>query len=111
MGLVFVIRKQSCDRLLYKSFGIQKWQMFSESDRRGVTSYDVDMPPVTASVTPPLILILALTKLISSHLEVQSQPSNTVTAIVGAVTFLVALFSVLLLVQDLLRAFPSRIFA
>jgi len=36
MGLVFVIRKQSCDRLLYKSFGIQKWQMFSESDIRGV---------------------------------------------------------------------------
>jgi hypothetical protein len=34
--LVFVIRKESRDRLLYKSSRIQKWQMFSESDRRGI---------------------------------------------------------------------------
>ncbi|MCC5647630.1 hypothetical protein LC607_32925 [Nostoc sp. CHAB 5824] len=45
MGLVFVIRKESRvgvarrrHRLLYKSSRIQKWQMFSESDRRRLAS-------------------------------------------------------------------------
>jgi len=33
MGVVFVIRKKSYDCLVYKSSGIQKWQMFAESDR------------------------------------------------------------------------------
>ena len=37
MGLVFVIRKQSCDRFVCKGSRTQKWQMFSESDRRGVS--------------------------------------------------------------------------
>ncbi len=33
MGLVFVIKKESRDRLLYKGSIIHKLQMFSESDR------------------------------------------------------------------------------
>ncbi|MEH2242726.1 hypothetical protein [Nostoc sp.] len=37
IGLVFVIRKESRDRLLYKSSRIQKLQKFSESDRRGIS--------------------------------------------------------------------------
>ena len=38
MCLVFVIRKESRDTLLYKSSRTQKWQMFSESDRRGLSA-------------------------------------------------------------------------
>jgi uncharacterized SAM-binding protein YcdF (DUF218 family) len=33
---VFVVRKKSGDCFIYKSSRVQKWQMFSESDRRGV---------------------------------------------------------------------------
>ena len=36
MGVVFVIRKKSCERSVDKSSRIQKWQMFSESDRTGL---------------------------------------------------------------------------
>ncbi|HEY9873447.1 MAG TPA: hypothetical protein V6D12_08410, partial [Candidatus Obscuribacterales bacterium] len=35
-GLVFIIRKEWRVRLLCKSSGIQKLQIFSESDRRGI---------------------------------------------------------------------------
>ena len=40
MGVVFVIRKKSCEPLVDKSSRIQKWQMFSESDRR-VIEYSI----------------------------------------------------------------------
>jgi hypothetical protein len=33
---VFVVRKKSGDRFIYKGSRVQKWQMFSESDRRGI---------------------------------------------------------------------------
>ncbi|QXE26390.1 hypothetical protein B6N60_05122 [Richelia sinica FACHB-800] len=37
MGVAFVISKKLCDRFLCKDSRIQKWQMFSESDRTGIT--------------------------------------------------------------------------
>ncbi len=33
---VFVVRKKAGDRFVDKSSRVQKWQMFSESDRRGI---------------------------------------------------------------------------
>jgi hypothetical protein len=33
---VFVVRKKAGDRFVDKSSRVQKWQMFSESDRRGL---------------------------------------------------------------------------
>jgi hypothetical protein len=36
--VVFVIRKKSCNRSICKSYRIQKWQKFSESDRRGIVT-------------------------------------------------------------------------
>ncbi len=52
MGLVFVIRKKSRARLLYKSSRIYKWQMFSESDIRGIESipYIESTAPKTLSL-------------------------------------------------------------
>ncbi|WP_157749891.1 hypothetical protein [Dolichospermum compactum] len=38
MGVGFVISKKLCDRFLCKDSRIQKWQMFSESDRTGINS-------------------------------------------------------------------------
>ena len=43
MDLVFVIRKESRHRLLYKSSKIQKWQMFSESDRSCLRTLSVPL--------------------------------------------------------------------
>jgi cellulose biosynthesis protein BcsQ len=43
MGLVFVIRKKLLGRLLCNDSGIQKWQMFSESDRRGILEQLTDL--------------------------------------------------------------------
>jgi hypothetical protein len=33
---VFVVRKKAGDRFVDKSSRVQKWQMFSESDKRGI---------------------------------------------------------------------------
>ncbi|MFN6569434.1 hypothetical protein [Dendronalium sp. ChiSLP03b] len=45
MAVVFVIRKKSGDRFLYKSSRFQKWQKFSETDKsvRGKRSHSLWM--------------------------------------------------------------------
>ncbi len=35
---VFVVRKKAGDRFVDKSSRVQKWQMFSETDTRGITA-------------------------------------------------------------------------
>ncbi len=39
---VFVVRKKAGDRFVDKSSRVQKWQMFSESDRRGLVKVEND---------------------------------------------------------------------
>jgi len=41
---VFVVRKKSGDRFIYKCSRVQKWQMFSESDRRGLSNSACPIP-------------------------------------------------------------------